>query len=153
MRLPFSPITLFLMIGAMGFIVVIIQIGALTIAFDKLGLSAFSALLLLGASLAGSAINLPLFTLNAAPQPQRHSYTPWRSVLRIPYREFTGKTLIAINVGGGVLPIAFSIYLLGHNPLSWVRLSWPRRSSRRSAARSADRYRDLGLECRSWSRR
>jgi uncharacterized membrane protein len=119
MRLPFSPITLFLMIGAMGFIVVIIQIGALTIAFDKLGLSAFSALLLLGASLAGSAINLPLFTLNAAPQPQRHSYTPWRSVLRIPYREFTGKTLIAINVGGGVLPIAFSIYLLGHNPLSW----------------------------------
>jgi uncharacterized membrane protein len=60
MRLPFSPITLFLMIGAMGFIVVIIQIGALTIAFDKLGLSAFSALLLLGASLAGSAINLPL---------------------------------------------------------------------------------------------
>lgn len=119
MRLPISPITLLLLIGSLGFIVVIIQIGALTIAFDKLGLSAFSALLLLLASLAGSGINLPLFTLNSAPHPVSYSYTPWRSVLRTPFREFTGKTLIAINVGGGVLPIAFSIYLLSHNPLSW----------------------------------
>ena len=119
MRLPFSPIALLLMIGSLAFVVVIIQVGALTIAYDKLGLSATSAVLLLLASLAGSGINLPLFTLDAASPGSGYAFTPWRSVLRTPRREFTGKTLISINVGGGLLPIAFSIYLLDHSPLSW----------------------------------
>jgi uncharacterized membrane protein len=32
--------------------------------------------------------------------------------------EFTGKTVVAINVGGCLVPLAFSVYLLRHNPLN-----------------------------------
>ena len=41
-----------------SFLIVFVQMGALTIAFGKLGLSQHSAFLLLFASLFGSAINL-----------------------------------------------------------------------------------------------
>ena len=42
---------------------------------------------------------------------------PFRSLLRLPPMEFTGKTVVAINVGGCLVPLAFSVYLLRHNPL------------------------------------
>lgn len=94
----------------------LIQIGALSIAFDKLGLSMGSAMLLLMTSLLGSGINLPLFTIDADPAqgpPQRRP-PPWLNA-GLPLRE--GKVLVAMNVGGGLLPIAFSAYLLANYPL------------------------------------
>jgi uncharacterized membrane protein len=94
-----------------------VQIGALSIAFDKLGLSQDSAMLLLFVSLFGSAINLPLFTIDAEAAPAGTVHAPPRGLLRHLQREFTGKTLIAINVGGCLVPLAFSLYLFTHNPL------------------------------------
>lgn len=94
----------------------LIQIGALSIAFDKLGLSTGSAMLLLMSSLLGSGINLPLFTIDADPSsdvPQRRP-PAWLNA-GLPLRE--GKVLVAMNVGGGLLPIAFSAYLLARSAL------------------------------------
>lgn len=42
---------------------------------------------------------------------------PWRGLLRQPEQAFTGTALITVNVGGCIIPIVFSIYLLQHNPL------------------------------------
>ncbi len=117
MRMPFSPLILFLFILILGFLVAIVQLGALTIAFDKLGLSPGSAITLLFISLFGSAINLPLFVMEAQPPPERIPPSPLNRLLRMPEREFTGKTLVAVNVGGGVIPVGFSLYLFAHNPL------------------------------------
>jgi uncharacterized membrane protein len=115
--MPFSPFYLALLVVALGLLAVFVQVGALTLAFDKLGLSPNSAMLLLFTSLLGSLINLPLFSVKAEglppPMPQ-----PFRSLLRLPPMEFTGKTVVAINVGGCLVPLAFSIYLLRHNPLN-----------------------------------
>jgi len=116
---PFSPLHFLLFIAAIVLLLAFIQIGILSIAFDKLGLSSHSAVLLLFSSLFGSAINLPLFSVAAdaqADQPPR----PFRGLLLPPQREFTGRTLIAINVGGGLIPICFSLYLILHNQLAWV---------------------------------
>lgn len=95
----------------------LIQVGVLTIAFDKLGLSQGSAMLLLISSIVGSTINLPLFTIDAtrAPDPAWQQRLRWMNALGRNLQE--GKVLIAINVGGGLIPIAFSLYLLRHNPL------------------------------------
>lgn len=115
--MPFSPFYFGLLLAALGLLAVFVQIGALTLAFDKLGLSSNSAMLLLSTSLFGSLINLPLFSVKAEgpppPMPQ-----PFRSLLRLPPMAFTGKTVVAINVGGCLVPLAFSIYLLWHNPLN-----------------------------------
>ncbi|HUW49458.1 MAG TPA: DUF1614 domain-containing protein [Sulfuricella sp.] len=115
--MPFSPLYLALLLAALGLLAVFVQVGALTLAFDKLGLSPNSAVLLLSTSLLGSLINLPLFTVKAE-GPPRPMPEPFRSLLRLPRMAFTGKTTIAINVGGGVVPLAFSGYLVRHNSLN-----------------------------------
>ncbi len=97
---------------------VFIQIGVVTVAFDKLGLSQGSAMLLLIASLLGSSINLPLFTVDATttPDPKWQERLRWMASL---HRNLDpSKVLIALNVGGGLIPLAFSIYLLRHHPIS-----------------------------------
>lgn len=89
----------------------------MSIAFEKLGLSGSSAILLLFTSLLGSGINLPLFKLSAEAPPEGTPPSPLRSMLRLPEIPFTGTTTIAINVGGCLIPIMFSFYLLNHSPL------------------------------------
>lgn len=114
--MPFSPFYFALLLAVLGLLAVFVQVGALTLAFDKLGLSSHSAVLLLFTSLFGSLINLPLFSVKAegpaVPPPE-----PFRSLLRLPRLEFTGKTLITVNVGGCLVPLAFSGYLLQHHSL------------------------------------
>ena len=121
MRLPYSPLPLLLFVVALGLLLAIVQLGALTIAFDKLGLTSRSAFLLLFVSLFGSAINLPLFTMKAQSVPLPPAVPPaLRRLLRHQARAFHGRTLVAVNVGGCLIPAAFSIYLLTREPLPWA---------------------------------
>jgi uncharacterized membrane protein len=69
----------------------------------KLGLTPNAALLLFASSLFGSAINLPLFTLRAQP-PSYRPPQPFLGLLRLPTKPFAGKTVIAVNVGGCLIP-------------------------------------------------
>lgn len=119
--MPFSPLYLILLALLVGILIAFVQIGLLTIAFEKLGLSPASAFTLLYASLFGSLVNLPLFRIRAErppPEMLEAMPAPLRGLLRRRMPEFTGKTLIAINVGGGLIPIVFSYYLIRHNPIS-----------------------------------
>ncbi|NIO39482.1 MAG: DUF1614 domain-containing protein [Burkholderiales bacterium] len=90
---------------------ILVQYQVLTIAFDKLGLSAQSAYLLLIVTLAGSMLNIPLFTIGS----NFSAESRWpREILAWAQQHhylFPGKTLILVNVGGCVVPVAFSIYL------------------------------------------
>ncbi len=92
---------------------ILIQIGLLRRVSSALGLDPFVATLLLFASLLGSYINLPLVRL-----PEEHVVS--REVVEIMGVPFLAPvavdwpgTILAINVGGGVIPIALSLYLLG----------------------------------------
>ncbi|KPJ93950.1 MAG: hypothetical protein AMJ53_06240 [Gammaproteobacteria bacterium SG8_11] len=114
MPAPFSPLFLLLFIIAITALIAFVQIGLVTIAFDKLGLSSSSALLLLISSLIGSVINLPLFSLKAEP-PASSSTHPFFGLLRPPPMQFTGRTIITMNVGGGLIPLFFSAYLMNHH--------------------------------------
>jgi len=116
-RLPFSPLYLLLFIAALGLLVVVVQVGAITFAFDKLGLSVGGVFLLLFGSLFGSLINLPLFSVQSESPVEVPPPTPLHRLLQLPVMPFSGRTIVAINVGGGLVPIFFSLYLLAHNPL------------------------------------
>lgn len=117
MKSPFSPLYLAGFILLIGFLVTFIQIGALTIAFEKLGLSQHSAILLLFSSLFGSAINLPLFSIRAEAASPEQVPERLRGLLQRVMKDFKGRTLIAVNVGGGLIPVMFSFYLIRHHPL------------------------------------
>lgn len=114
--MPISPLRaiLFVVVGALT---VMVQLGALRIAFDKLGLSPGSAGLLLMSSLIGSLVNLPLFSVPADPLQLDSLPAHLRELIRSGKLAFTGRTLIAVNVGGCVIPMAFSAYLVGHNAI------------------------------------
>jgi len=117
MKNHFSTPNLILLILVFAFILTFIQIGILTIAFEKLGLSTNSAISLLFASLIGSGINLPLFKISAEAPPEGAPVSPLRSLLKLPEIPFTGITTIAVNVGGCLIPVMFSFYLLNHSTL------------------------------------
>lgn len=121
--MPFSPLRLLLFILALAFLMTLVQIGLISIAFDKLGLSRDSVYLLLFCTLFGSMINLPLLSLKAdsteqPKMPPEAARWPFPGLL-----PFTGKTLVTVNVGGAVVPVAFSFYLIAHNPLNLFQIA------------------------------
>lgn len=116
MRLPFAPLPLLALLALLLLLATAVQLGALTLAFDKLGLSPAAAVLLLVASLVGSVVNLPLFRVRAARTPAESVPPRWRGLLRLPVRRFTGYTVVAVNVGGCVVPVVFGLYLLLRDP-------------------------------------
>lgn len=118
MPAPNTPQRILLFIVALIFLLAFIQVGAITVAFDKLGLSRESAFLLLFVSLFGSVINLPLFSIRSQAPPQRELPPYLRELLRHLSASATNRTIIAVNVGGGLIPISFSAYLVAHHPLS-----------------------------------
>lgn len=117
MRPSFSPLHLIVGVFILAFLIAALQVGALTLAFDKLGLSQSSAMLLLFSSVFGSMFNIPLFKMRAeASQPME--IPPWlKSLLRTPPIPFRGYTVIAVNFGGCLLPLAFSLFLIGHSDI------------------------------------
>jgi len=118
MQQRFSPFQLILFLFVLGFLLAFIQLGIITIAFDKLGLSRTEAYLLLFCSLFGSVINLPLMTIQAEAPTKKMPLSVWR-LLRVNHLVFAGKTTIAINVGGCLIPFGFSLYLLGNTEIGF----------------------------------
>lgn len=118
--MPQHPLRILLLVAAVVFVVTFVQLGVLTIALDKLGLSTDSAALLFITILIGSMLNLPLFSMDAtAPK----DAAPLPQIPGFPQQPpFTGKTYVVANVGGCVIPVAFCIYLMRHNPLSYPHL-------------------------------
>jgi uncharacterized membrane protein len=111
MRSPYSPWPLLAFVLTIGLLLAFVQVGVLTIAFEKLGLSQNSAFLLLFGSLLGSAVNIPVATIRADRGPADLSRPSWPRVLLPNPRYFSGTTLIAVNVGGALIPVGFSAYL------------------------------------------
>lgn len=101
------------------FLFLLIQIGLITVAFSKLGLSTGQAFLVLLATLLGSGVNLPvhrskrLVKVPTAPGPDvptlhRHYRPfppPWAG-------EELREQVIAVNVGGCLVPCLLSLYFL-----------------------------------------
>ncbi len=117
MRPPFAPGPLLLFAAALGGLLLMLQLQLIGAAFERLGLSPGQALLLLAACLLGSAVNLPLATVHteAPPTPPPSPGPGWRLLRHAP--PFTGKTVLALNVGGGLLPTVFALHLLSVFPL------------------------------------
>lgn len=84
-----------------------------TFSLERLGLSSEAALLLVFASLVGSTVNLPLSRRPVLVQ------TAPRGLLRYfyYYPPAVREQVIAINLGGAIIPVGLSLYLLPRAPL------------------------------------
>ncbi len=115
--MPFSPIYFLILLACLSLLLAFVQIGLLTIAFDKLGLSAEAGALLLFISLLGSLLNLPLFRIKAESPPPERLPPPWRELWGLRPPGPSGKTIIAVNLGGCVVPVGISVFLFVRHSL------------------------------------
>ncbi|HKI60258.1 MAG TPA: DUF1614 domain-containing protein [Mariprofundaceae bacterium] len=114
MRPNFSPQLFFGFIAILLLLIIIVQVGLVSIGFEKLGLSQQSAMLLLFSSLLGSIINLPLMSLKIKEPPEGSPPRPAFGLLRPVLLPPTGRVRIMVNVGGCLIPMTFSLYLFTH---------------------------------------
>jgi uncharacterized membrane protein len=100
-------------------LVLLLQLGALHYAYTRIGVSARTALLLLLGSLIGSYINIPVAELpsQAVMSGREIEYFGMRYV--VPVVVQWPSTILAVNVGGALIPTVLSLYLLAKNEL-WV---------------------------------
>lgn len=95
-------------------------VGLLRYVYMRLGISSLSAFLILLCSLAGSYINIPVAQLAARHVLSGREVDFFGMSYVIPVVVNWPGTVIAVNVGGAVLPVALSLYLLVRNGV-WVR--------------------------------
>jgi uncharacterized membrane protein len=108
--MPVNSLMLFFLIAL--FFIALLQVHIFEIAFVKLGLTPEIASFLLLGTLLGSAINLPLYSLQTK-QTGHLVFSPDRKpVWEIfqPARE--GKIVIAVNVGGCLIPVGLCLYFI-----------------------------------------
>jgi uncharacterized membrane protein len=97
-------------------------VGVLTYALARLGIGPAAAALVLLACLLGSAVNIPIARFrDSAVQME-----PYISVFGIRYFVpvlRTRSTIVAVNLGGALVPAALSVYLIIHDRLGWWALA------------------------------
>ncbi len=119
---PFSLRFLFLLILITIFGLGSLFMGIIVSAFMKIGFSAEDALLILLLSLLGSGINIPLTTLKSDIPVVKESYIKVFGIsYRVPIQQVVrNETVLAVNVGGAVIPVLISTYLLTQFPSSFL---------------------------------
>jgi uncharacterized membrane protein len=116
--MPTSWLRFLLLACALAFLITLVQIEVLSAAFERLGLSHQEAYLLLAGTLLGSLVNVPLYRMTAKlPAPGVREESVW-TPFRVPQPPFAGQTVVAINAGGCLIPVLFSIHLLMSGSLS-----------------------------------
>jgi uncharacterized membrane protein len=118
--IPFSLTFLLLLIIILVFGLAFLFFGGIVSAFMKIGFSLGDALIVLLLSLVGSSINIPLTTLKSDSPVVQDSYVRVFGVsYRVPVRKIVrNETVLAINVGGAIIPVLISAYLLTKFPSS-----------------------------------
>jgi uncharacterized membrane protein len=118
--LPLTPGFFSILIGAfLVLLIIVVVLRLLRRAYLSLGVSSSTAMLLLFGSLIGSYFNIPIAVLPPEPMMSNHVVDFFGIEYNVPEVENWRGTVIAINVGGAIIPTLMSIYLLISREL-WV---------------------------------
>jgi uncharacterized membrane protein len=116
--LPLAPGFFSILVGIfVGLLIVLVVLGALRHAYLSLGISPRAAMLLLFATLIGSYFNIPIAMLPPEQVQSDKMIEFFGMQYAVPVVENLPGTVIAINVGGAVIPTVMSIYLLASRQL------------------------------------
>ena len=113
---PFLAFYAIIFFFVLAFFFILVEIHVINYAFVSLGLPpelAFTALLV---SLVGSYINIPITRVAAGHPHPAEIVRSFGVRYRVPTRYVTGSTILAVNVGGAIVPVLISIYLLMQMP-------------------------------------
>ncbi len=118
--LPLGPLFFAILALLFGAAVALVEVGVFNYTYSKMGIERRYVFALLLASLVGSYINIPIAELPGESRP-RTEIVSWFGVrYEVPVIEDAPQMVLAVNVGGAVIPTIVSIYLLARNRL-WLR--------------------------------
>jgi len=105
-----------------SFIFLMFLAGFITIAFARLGLNVHLISFLILSSLIGSLVNIPLFKVKSLqPMPTIRCVYFFGIPYPIPVVEHREvESLVAINVGGAIIPLVLSVYLIVSVPIAII---------------------------------
>lgn len=109
---PFLLIYSLLFFLVLAFLFALIEIGIINYAFQRIGLSPELAFLALFASLAGSYVNVPLRRIEGGAAHPAELVSSFGIRYSVPMRLAGGSTMLAVNVGGAIVPLLLSAYVL-----------------------------------------
>jgi uncharacterized membrane protein len=96
--------------------VALVFVGVVGVAFADIGFSPIVIVAILAATLVGSSVNIPILKLKSSAPIVTEEYVSFFGVTyRIPRVEYGQTTVVAVNVGGALIPTAVSIYLLSRS--------------------------------------
>jgi uncharacterized membrane protein len=113
---PFLAFYAIIFFFVLAFFFILLEIHVINYAFVALGLPpemAFTALLV---SLIGSYINIPITRVASGQPHQAEVVRSFGIRYRVPTRYVTDSTIVAVNVGGAIVPVLISVYLLMQMP-------------------------------------
>ncbi len=109
---PFLKFFFFLYLMILGVLFMVLQVGALTFVFTRVGVPAETVLTLLLLSLLGSYVNIPLKRMHSdLIEPGRIiSFYGWK--FEVPGALRHKESVLAVNLGGAIVPSMVSLYLV-----------------------------------------
>jgi uncharacterized membrane protein len=110
------PFLLALFIGLI-LLVVLIELKVLSYAYERIGINRRHVFAVLLLSLVGSYVNIPVAELPGEEIESDRVVTFFGVQYVVPGKVHESRTIIAVNVGGAVIPTLLSIYLLVKNQL------------------------------------
>ncbi|MFS8872406.1 DUF1614 domain-containing protein [Synechococcus sp. R50.1] len=112
--LPVSLLLFFMLVLLLPFLWLGLAVDVVALAVGKLGFSREGALLLLLAILVGSSVNIPLYRVKCEVTLVEDLASLWmRQFWGIPLTKLSQETVIALNVGGGLIPVLLALYQFG----------------------------------------
>jgi uncharacterized membrane protein len=112
LRAPSSLFALGLLAAAFAFALVLVQLSLVEYAYRKIGIDSQHLFALLVASFVGGGINVPVARLRREPLARLREVRAFGIRYAIPEFEESQGTIVAVNVGGALLPLGISGYLL-----------------------------------------
>jgi uncharacterized membrane protein len=109
--LPVSLILFLLLILLLPFLWFALALDVVEVAVAKLGFSPAIAILLLTLVILGSTINIPIYRQESSVEVADDFANLWlREFWGIPLKKVQRSTVVALNVGGGLIPVLLALY-------------------------------------------
>jgi uncharacterized membrane protein len=116
--LPLMLIYFLIFLFGLVFLFLMVQVGFISLAFQKLGIPPQRLFSLLFFSLIGSFINIPIARFEGEPIVEEEvAFSVWGMPYRVRMPRMR-ETVLAVNLGGAVIPALISLYL-------WIKLGFP----------------------------
>jgi uncharacterized membrane protein len=118
--LPLAPGFFAILVGFFFIVLIVLVLRSVRYAYESVGISSNAAIFLLLATLIGSFFNIPITELPPEHVTSDQAVDFFGVRYAVPVVSDWDGTVIAVNVGGAVIPTLMSIYLLAKREL-WVK--------------------------------